>query len=147
MDRLIVEEKLESLRRCLARIKQKCPPTVNALMDDIDAQDIITLNLTRAVQLCADIAAHLVAEMDDVRLPDSTGGLFDALAKEKVLSDAVARRMRKAVGFRNLAVHQYEEVDWHIVHVICQQRLDDFYEFARAVTDWLDQGRSRVTAD
>ncbi len=141
MDRLIVEEKLESLRRCLARIRQKCPPTVNALMDDIDAQDIITLNLTRAVQLCADIAAHLVAEMDDVRLPDSTGGLFDALAKEKVLSDAVARRMRKAVGFRNLAVHQYEEVDWHIVHVICQQHLDDFYKFARAVTDWLDQGR------
>lgn len=46
--------------------------------------------------------------------------------------------MRKAVGFRNLAVHQYEDVDWHIVYSICQHNLDEFRDFARAVVSWID---------
>ncbi|MBT9590927.1 MAG: hypothetical protein IV089_08475 [Thiobacillus sp.] len=50
MDRQVIEQKLESLRRCLARIRQKNPVTVAELVSDPDAQDVLTLNLTRAVQ-------------------------------------------------------------------------------------------------
>lgn len=82
MDRLIVEEKLESLRRCLMRVRQKCPSTVDGLIEDVDAQDIVTLNLTRAVQLCVDIAAHLVSDLDEVAVPNSTGELFEVLLKK-----------------------------------------------------------------
>ena len=45
---VVIEHKLESLRRCLQRIQGKCPPTAQALSRDIDAQDILALNLTRA---------------------------------------------------------------------------------------------------
>ena len=50
MDRNLIEQKLESLRRCLRRAKEKCPKEVDILAKDYDAQDILTLNLTRAVQ-------------------------------------------------------------------------------------------------
>ncbi len=46
MDREIVEQKLESLRRCLERIKEKCPPSADILARDLDAQDILSLNLS-----------------------------------------------------------------------------------------------------
>jgi len=62
MDWPVIEEKLESLRRCLRRVEVKCPADVNALVEDIDAQDILALNLTRAVQICVDIGAHLIKE-------------------------------------------------------------------------------------
>ena len=62
MDREVVAEKLESLRRCLQRVSEKCPPDVETLLRDFDLQDILALNLSRAVQLCVDIAAHLVAD-------------------------------------------------------------------------------------
>ena len=55
MDTLIVAEKLESLGRCLARIEQKCPASASLLAADPDAQDIVVLNLSRAVQLCVDM--------------------------------------------------------------------------------------------
>ena len=51
MDREVVEQKLESLRRCLQRIETKCPAEVDALLTDYDLQDIVSLNLSRAVQL------------------------------------------------------------------------------------------------
>ena len=51
MDRLVLDEKLESLARCVRRVEQKRPPTLAALLADPDAQDILVLNLSRAVQL------------------------------------------------------------------------------------------------
>lgn len=56
MDREVIEQKLESLRRCLQRIETKCPAAAETLAADFDLQDIVALNLSRAVQLCVDIA-------------------------------------------------------------------------------------------
>ncbi|MBX3629651.1 MAG: hypothetical protein KF908_06975 [Nitrosomonas sp.] len=50
MDTVVLAEKLESLRRCIRRIEDKKPVHVNHLKQDIDLQDILVLNLTRAVQ-------------------------------------------------------------------------------------------------
>jgi len=78
MDRDVIEEKLESLRRCLRRIEQKCPASVDELEKDIDLQDILAVNLTRAVQLSVDIAAHWIAELPDVPAPSTRRDVFHA---------------------------------------------------------------------
>lgn len=134
MDRDVVAQKLESLRRCLVRLRDKCPADADRLAGDPDAQDIVTLNLTRAVQMSVDIAAHLIATRE-IPPPDTMGQAFDALAKAGVIEAALASRLKKAVGFRNIAVHNYEAIDWRIVHAICHHHLDDFRDFARAVTE------------
>jgi len=58
MDREVIEQKLESLRRCLHRIETKCPADARTLVADIDLQDIVALNLSRAVQICVDIGSQ-----------------------------------------------------------------------------------------
>lgn len=133
MDREVIERKLESLRHCLQRIETKCPADAQTLAVDADLQDIVVLNLSRAVHVCVDIGAHVVAEMQ-VPPPDTMGQTFDLLAQAGVLSAALASRMKKAVGFRNIAVHSYEAVNWHIVHSIASRHLVDFSEFAKAVS-------------
>ena len=60
MDRQVIEQKIEALRRCILRVREKCPATADGLHRDIDAQDIVSLNLTRAVQWCIDIGAHVL---------------------------------------------------------------------------------------
>jgi uncharacterized protein YutE (UPF0331/DUF86 family) len=132
VDRRVIEEKLESLRRCVQRIRLKCPPSTEALDRDQDAQDIISLNLTRAVQLCVDLAMHTIAHRE-IPAPETMGAAFDALADNGLISDALASQMKKAVGFRNLAVHNYDVINWHIVHHICSHNLDDFGAFAARI--------------
>ena len=51
MDQLILEQKIESLRRCIKRISDKTPADLSQLVKDQVIQDILVLNLTRAVQL------------------------------------------------------------------------------------------------
>ena len=99
MDRQVIEQKIESLRRCLVRVKQKTPATAAELEQDPDAQDVITFNLTRAVQLSVDIGTHLIAGSDQPA-PDTMGQTFDVLARMTLIGPELALRMKKAVGFR-----------------------------------------------
>ena len=139
MDREVVEQKLESLRRCLQRIQIKCPADPETLVADFDLQDILALNLSRAVQLCVDIGAHLIAASDSPP-PDTMGQTFDMLAQTGLLDAVLASQLKKAVGFRNIAVHNYEAINWHIVHNIVKNHLADFTAFARVVSLKLNPG-------
>jgi uncharacterized protein YutE (UPF0331/DUF86 family) len=132
MDREVVEQKLESLRRCLRRIETKCPKDAATLAADLDLQDIISLNLSRAVQISVDIGAHLIAGLE-VPPPDTMGQTFDLLAQEGVLNIELASCLKKAVGFRNIAVHSYDSINWEIVHSIVKYHLKDFSEFAKLI--------------
>ena len=132
MDRHLIEEKLETLRKCVARIEGKRPASAKTLAGDADLQDIIALNLTRAVQLSVDIAAHIIADTD-ASAPETKAQAFDTLANLKVIEPELANRMKKAVGFRNIAVHSYQAIDWEIVHNICHKNLGDFKLFAQAI--------------
>ena len=134
MDADVIAAKLESLRRCIARVEARCPATAAALAKDVDAQDIVALNLSRAVQLCVDLALHRISRGGDAA-PTTMGGAFDTLAANGTLDIELAKRMKSAVGFRNLAVHQYEAMDWAIVHAISTRHLDDFRMFARVIAD------------
>jgi uncharacterized protein YutE (UPF0331/DUF86 family) len=138
MDREVVEQKLESLRRCLRRIETKCPMDAAMLVSDMDIQDIVTLNLSRAVQISVDIGAHLIAGME-VPPPDTMGQTFDLLAQQGVLNNKLASSLKKAVGFRNFAVHNYESINWNIVHSIVKYHLTDFSEFAKVVAMKLEK--------
>lgn len=134
MAREIIEAKLESLRRCVKRIEDKRPGSVAHLKADHDLQDIISLNLMRAVQLCVDIAAHIIAESNS-DIPTTMAESFDALQSLNVLPPELAMRMKRAVGFRNIAVHNYQQIDWEIVYAISHHHLADFKAFARAVVE------------
>jgi uncharacterized protein YutE (UPF0331/DUF86 family) len=132
MSRAVIEAKAEALQRCIARIRQTCPPTPEALAANIDAQDIVSVNLIRAVQLAVDMATHAVAA-SGLPPPTTMGESFDRLAEAGTLDPALARRLRGAVGFRNLAVHAYDRIDWAVVHALATHRLDDLDALARAL--------------
>lgn len=136
MDRDIVQAKLESLRRCVERIADKTPSSADRLAHDPDLQDIIALNLQRAVQLCVDLAAHVIADTSS-KAPSTMADNFAILQEANVITPALAERMMKTVGFRNIAVHSYQTIDWNIVYQICTRHLDDFRQFAKAIAQQL----------
>jgi uncharacterized protein YutE (UPF0331/DUF86 family) len=141
MDNALIEQKIDALRHAVERVRLRCPATAQALRDDADAQDIVSLNLTRAVQLAVDVAAHVISR-SGLPAPHTMGQSFERLEELGCIDAALCLRMRRAVGFRNIAVHSYETIDWDIVHSLCTQRLSDFSEFAQAVVRWLAQNSS-----
>jgi len=137
MDRDVIERKLESLRRYISRIESKQPFPLERLETDADLQDILALNLTQAIQTVVDIGMHILARTGN-RAPETMAEVFDVLDEAGILSPDLADRMKRAVGFRNIAVHAYGQVNWRIVFAICERHLSDFREFARRMVAYLD---------
>lgn len=137
MDEPLVAQKMESLRRCIQRVESRLPDDLEALLTDLDAQDIISLNLTRAVQICVDIASHWLAEHAESTAPKTMAQTFEALADSGVIEHELAIGLRKSVGFRNVVVHNYDDVNWAIVYSICRNHLGDFRDFAKVFSGFL----------
>ncbi len=129
MDKDVVLNKLESLRRCIQRVEDKTPASVDRLIEDYDLQDIISVNLERAIQTCVDIGLHIISDLE-VPVPETMAGTFEVLNRAGYLDKATTERMSRSVGFRNTAVHAYQEIDWNIVYCIITEHLDDFRDFA-----------------
>jgi uncharacterized protein YutE (UPF0331/DUF86 family) len=126
----IVLAKLDIVERCLRRIAD-----ARARREEIapiDADDIIALNLQRAIQAAIGLAAHVVAE-EGYGIPDSTAALFTLLNQEGVIDRDLADRLRKMVGFRNIALYEYRKVDPAIVETIVTKHLEDLRAFGKRV--------------
>ena len=139
MDPVILGEKLESLRRCVRRVQDRTPPEIDGLIQDADLQDIVVLNLTRAIQLCVDIGSHIISETDETA-PETMGSVFGALENLGAITPETREAMTKAVGFRNVAVHNYTAINWEIVFAICKKSLADFRRFAKEIDSYAPSG-------
>ena len=132
MDKEVLITKLESLIRCIHRIKDQNISKLEELEQNIDKQEIIILNLQRAVQLCVDVGNHILLDYR-TQTPTTMADTFKYLAENMLISKENAEQLSHAVGFRNIAVHQYENIDFKIVFSIITQHLDDFKTFAASI--------------
>jgi uncharacterized protein YutE (UPF0331/DUF86 family) len=82
------------------------------------------------------VATLIVAERK-LGEPDSTRSLFRLLAGDGWVTAAQADVWRRIVGFRNIVVHRYLDVDPAIVRSVLTTNLGDFGDFVRAVRDRL----------
>lgn len=62
-----------------------------------------------------------------------TRDAFTLLEAAAVITPDLADRLKKMVGFRNIAIHGYRKLDIEIVRRIVVERLDDFVEFTRVL--------------
>ena len=137
----LLDAKLESLERCLRRIRERTPESAQALEQDYDAQDIVSVNLQRAIQICVDLGGHLISK-NGWTAPTTMAETFSSLSEHGVIESALADPLRRAVGFRNISVHEYETIDWDRVYRLITEQLDLFRRFGAALVkaDEADKG-------
>jgi uncharacterized protein YutE (UPF0331/DUF86 family) len=133
MNSPLIARKLESLAHCLRRIEDKKPVRLSDLENNYDLQDIISVNLERSIQLCVDIAAIIISERD-LKTSNTMAGSFKILEEAGILPDYLSVKLQKAVGFRNVSVHEYDSIDWEIVFDIIHHHLINFRNFIACVT-------------
>lgn len=133
-DRDVVLAKVASIQRCLTRIRDVTSLDPESL-DKIDAQEIFILNLQRAVQAALDLAAHLVAS-EELGLPEKARDSFVLLKNAGMINGEVSSQMEKMIGFRNIAVHDYQSLDLGILKSILVHRLKDLEVFYASILDY-----------
>lgn len=127
----VVRRKVAIIERCLERVRSLTGGNP-ASLDDQTIEDAVILNLQRACEASIDAAMRLVSRRR-LGLPQDSRQAFTLLEKDSVLTPEMSDRMRKMVGFRNIAIHAYEELDRDIIKAIATRHLGDFEDYSRAV--------------
>jgi uncharacterized protein YutE (UPF0331/DUF86 family) len=107
------------------------------LVADRAARDLVSFNLMLAVQACADVAGHVIA--DEGWPPATTiAESFRRLADRSVLSSSTATALGNAVGLGNIVAHGYAGVDVGMLHTASTAGVADLERFASEISRWLE---------
>ncbi len=126
----VILNKAAAIERAVRRAREEYGGDDANLLSNQTRQDAIILNLQRACESSIDAAMHLV-RIHRLGIPQETREAFDLLEQAGQLDAALAARLKKMVGFRNIAVHDYQKLNLEIVRRILLEHLEDFLAFTR----------------
>lgn len=131
----VILGKITNIERCLMRIQSTVEKHPNSEFEtNFDIQDIILLNLQRACEASIDLAAHVVRKKK-IGLPQANREVFELLQKAGLLQASTCRAMVRMTGFRNIAIHEYQQLDMKIVRAIIEKHLPDFQKFIKEILE------------
>ena len=128
----MILSKAASIRRHLIRVAEKAGVPAEIFKSDLDRQEIVMFNLQMAIQNCIDIAAHIVSE-EGYGVPGSANDMFYLLEENGLLAYEATEKMVKAVGMRNLMVHEYGKINLDQIHQVAQKDIKDIETFIQSI--------------
>lgn len=137
-DVAVLAERVSAVERHLARIASKLPASAAELQPGSDASDAIILHLWQAVQIVIDLAVSLCVTLH-LGAPANYGDAFRRLALAGHLDRALAERLARAAGFRNLVAHAYESIDLERVYEAAHRGPGDLRAFLARARDLTTQ--------
>lgn len=121
----ILINKANSIERCIERAREEYFGHEEDLQSNQTRQDALILNLIRACETAIDLAMHTI-RTHRLGPPQSSRHAFELLREASIISPEIETNMKRMVGFRNVAIHQYHELNLDTVKRIVEERLDDF---------------------
>lgn len=128
----VLLNKAASIERCIARAREEYNADPNGFATNFTRQDAAVLNIQRACEAALDMGNHVIRR-DKLGLTQSSRDVFTLLEQAGRIDPATAEAMRKMVGFRNVAVHEYQALVLPIAVNIITLHLDDFFKFSQAL--------------
>jgi uncharacterized protein YutE (UPF0331/DUF86 family) len=124
----VVLNKVAGLERCIKRIREVYDGEDRNLYDHLTSQESILLNLQRACEISIDLAMHVVRKRK-LGVPQDSRDAFELLEATGLLDRELGAAMKRMVGFRNVAVHEYARLNLDIVKAVITHHLDSFLRF------------------
>lgn len=130
--------KIATIVRCVDRARAERLQAGNAFRSDFTRQDAAVLNVMRACEAAVDLA-NMVIRRRRLGVPGDMKESFVLLERGGLIPAEVGGRLQKMIGFRNVAVHQYQDLDLDIVDAVIAERLDDLLLFAELARSQLEE--------
>ncbi len=126
----ILINKAASIERCIKRVREEYTKAGADFATDYSRQDAAILNIQRACEAALDMGQHII-RTQQLGVTQSARDVFTLLAQANLIEDNLAETMKRMIGFRNIAVHDYQALLIPIVENIITNHLDDFVNFSK----------------
>lgn len=123
--------KASIIERCIRRMQEEYE--ANPSLSNLTHLDALILNIERACQAAIDLAMHIVS-IEHLGIPQSSAESFKLLQQAGKIDNKLASRLIGMTGFRNIAIHQYQEIEPGVIHYIMKDGWKDFVIFCKALS-------------
>ena len=127
----VIYNKIDTIERCLRRINEEYDNNIKNL-ENYTKQDSIILNIQRACEAAIDLAMHIVSEKK-LGIPQNSRDAFEVLNSNNYIDENLMKKLKAMVGFRNIAVHNYQSINLKVIQQIIEKHLEDFREFVSVI--------------
>lgn len=128
----VLLNKAATIERCVARAREEYFRDPDSFATDFTRQDAAILNIQRACEAALDMGQHLVRR-DRLGVPQSDRDVFALLARAEAITSGLAEELQRMVGFRNIAVHDYQKLQLPITVAIIETHLDGFLRYSQTL--------------
>lgn len=137
VDKTLIKSMVDNLKANISSIENK-DFTMEMILESEDTQAIIDRRMQLSIEVCIDIATHIVAGLNLSR-QERAADAFLALGEKKIISNSLAQKLAKAVGLRNILVHEYIQIDYKLAYSDLDEKLQDLKSFGREVLQFLEK--------
>lgn len=130
----VVFNKIASIERSVRRARDEYAAASGSFATDFTRQDAAILNIQRACEAAIDVAIHVVRR-ERMGWVQSAREAFALLEQAGWIPPDIAEPMKRMIGFRNVAVHDYQALQLPITIDVIEHRLDDFLRFGRKMIE------------
>jgi len=130
----VMINKIQSIHRCIKRAKEEYKLAGDHFPRDFSRQDAAILNITRACEQAIDLA-NVVIKTRKLGIPNESRESFAMLAKAALISEALSEKLQRMVGFRNIVIHEYQNIEVGVIQAVIESGLDDLLLFTDAVIE------------
>ncbi|KKL47288.1 hypothetical protein LCGC14_2337050 [marine sediment metagenome] len=135
VNRSVILKKISYIRHNLSRLGDKVNISLESFKKDLDIQDVVLHNVQHAVQGCIDIGSHIISD-EGWGVAGGLNEIFYILKDKGVIKAEMVEKMISMVGFRNVLVHEYEDINLDIVYNILHHHLRDINEYLLAMVNY-----------
>ncbi len=128
----VLINKAASIERCVARAREEYLTDPATFADNHTRQDAAILNIQRACEAALDMGQHLIRR-EKLGIPQSARDVFTLLAQTNWIDTTLSDSLKRMIGFRNIAVHDYQSLQMPITLNIITQHLDEFLLYSATI--------------
>lgn len=128
----VLINKAVSIERCVARAREEYQSDPAGFAGNLTRQDAAILNIQRACEAALDMGQHLIRR-ERLGVPQSARDVFTLLAQAAWIDAELAESLKRMVGFRNIAVHDYQSLQLPITVQVITRHLDEFLHYSAAI--------------
>ncbi len=127
----VFQKRLEKLDEYLGILKGMQRYPVERFLADPEKYGSAERFLQLAIEALNDMGSHLIADMD-LGVVDSASDIPRLLRSKGYIEEGLKETWIRMIGFRNVLVHDYLDVDRRVVYDALQHSLSDIAALMRA---------------
>lgn len=125
----VLINKAATIERCVARAREEFDHDPTTFETNFSRQDAAVMNIQRACEAALDMGHHIIRR-DRLGVPQSARDTFEILAQAKWIDQPLADSLKRMVGFRNIAVHDYQKLLLPITVKVITEHLIEFLQYS-----------------